>query len=85
MVVDLGAAQHIVEISLDWTTGPIPSATITTSTDGRAYGTPVTVPNGQRIRLPVDLTGRYLALTVPSWRPGQAALISLSIRPGSPR
>lgn len=86
MVVDLGAVHRIGEVGLEWTVaGLVPGSAISTSTDGRAYGTPATMPSGRRVRLPVERTARYLALAVAGWGAGHAALVSLSVRPGSPR
>lgn len=64
MVVDLGAAQDIAEVSLKWTHGRPPPHTVTYSLDGRTYGsTP---------------TGRYVAVST-GWRPGHASLQSVVV------
>nr|WP_238412554.1 discoidin domain-containing protein [Saccharothrix deserti] len=81
MVVDLGSTHRVGHVELTWTAAPVPRCTITTSTDGRTYGPPVTAPQHHRARVALDSTTRYIAVTTPTWRPGQAALTTIAIQP----
>ncbi|MFE9749874.1 discoidin domain-containing protein [Saccharothrix saharensis] len=80
MVVDLGADRRITRVDLTWTAGPVPECAISTSADGRTYGPATTAPRRRQAGLDVDVTARYVAVTTPGWRPGQAALTALAVR-----
>jgi hypothetical protein len=71
MVVDLGAIRQIGEVGLAWTPGARPAARVETSSDGVTYA-PLPTNGG---------TARYVAVVVPGWRPGRAALADLSVLP----
>jgi hypothetical protein len=81
MVVDLGASHALGSARLSWASGRVPGARIAVSDDGLAWREVATVPGGRpRAEVALEATARYVALAVPGWRPGDAALDSLEVR-----
>jgi hypothetical protein len=70
MVVDLGASYRIAGVTLRWTLGLPPAATIATSVDGRIYQP-----------LSPNVAARYVAVST-GWRTGQAVLTAVVVQPG---
>ena len=81
MVVDLGAVVAVGEVVLTWTAGVAPTATVTTSVDGRAYTPAAPVARGRRASVEVGTAARFVAVGT-GWRTGQARLASVVVRPG---
>ncbi|SFK29388.1 F5/8 type C domain-containing protein [Amycolatopsis sacchari] len=81
MVVDLGRSRPLREVVLTWAGGRLPAVALAVSDDGRTY-TPVPVPGRttRRTVVAVRATGRYLAVSTPDWRHGDAPLTSVSVR-----
>jgi hypothetical protein len=80
MVVDLGASLTFGTVALTWTPGRVRPCTVSVSDDGVTYtriGGGAGAGNSQT--LTVQATGRYLALAVTAWSPGDAGLASLSL------
>ncbi|MEV6609542.1 discoidin domain-containing protein [Kutzneria sp. NPDC051319] len=79
MVVDLGVPRAVSFVELAWTAGRIPVATVETSIDGRTYAAvPNPGPAGRTTTVPLQGPARYIAVHVPTWRPGDATLTRLS-------
>jgi hypothetical protein len=80
MVVDLGASLTFGTVALTWTPGRVRPCAVSVSDDGVTYtqiGSGAGAGNSQT--LTVHATGRYLALAVSAWSPGDAGLTSLSL------
>jgi hypothetical protein len=73
MVVDLGASMPLGTLTLAWTPGALRPTTVSVSTDGMTYQQVGTGAGA------LHVTGRYLALAVSAWSPGDAGLTSLSL------
>ncbi|MEW2544351.1 discoidin domain-containing protein [Streptomyces sp. NPDC047002] len=81
MVVDLGAALHVVEAAAVWTGGRVPEAAVAYSADGVTYTTAGRLRGrGRTATLRAPGTARYVALSVTGRRPHDARLVSLSVR-----
>lgn len=80
MVVDLGSDQPLGAIELTWTSGRPLAATVSTSTDGLSYREVARLRAGQR-RADLSGTARYVAVSVPGWRHGDAHLRHLVVEP----
>jgi hypothetical protein len=79
MVVDLGASLTFGTVALTWTPGRVRPCTVSVSADGLTY---TQIGGGANVQtLTVHATGRYLALAVSTWTPGDAGLTSLSLLP----
>jgi hypothetical protein len=76
MVVDLGVTVTVSDVRLTWSRGTVREFRLSSSTDGVSYASlPLLTP------VPV----RYLMVTVPGWRPGDAELIELVVLPAPDR
>jgi hypothetical protein len=73
MIVDLGASMPLGTLTLAWTPGVVRPTTVSVSTDGVTYQQVGTGAGA------LNTTGRYLALAVSAWSPGDAGLTSLSL------
>ncbi|MEW2167111.1 discoidin domain-containing protein [Streptomyces sp. NPDC007084] len=81
MVVDLGAEHPVREIRAEWTGGRVPGLTAELSADGLTYTQAGRLTGvGRSRRLATDGTARYVALATDAGRPGEARLISLTVR-----
>ncbi|GAA1367145.1 discoidin domain-containing protein [Streptomyces beijiangensis] len=77
MVVDLGAVRPLTGARVEWTGGRVPSAGVEFSSDGRSYESAGTL--SRRSTLTTAGSARYVALSVPQWRPGDARVVSFSL------
>jgi hypothetical protein len=80
MVVDLGAVVEVSAVGMAWTTGWVCPVRLESSTDGDTY-TPVDLlPQPARVSATaVDVSARYVAVSVVGWRPGDAELVTLTV------
>jgi hypothetical protein len=80
MVVDLGSVLEISAVGMAWTKGWVCPVRLESSTDGAVY-TPVDLlPRPARVSTTaVDVSARYVAVTVVGWRRGNAELAALTI------
>jgi hypothetical protein len=69
MVVDLGAAHALTAVALTWSRGRRRPVRVETSTDGLTYA-PAALPGA---------SGRYVAIVVTGWRPGDAELVEVAV------
>ncbi|MFE2375317.1 discoidin domain-containing protein [Streptomyces sp. NPDC059398] len=83
MVVDLGSVRRVSAVRAVWTGGRTPAAQAELSADGIGYRPAGRLSarsrHGHDSALTTDGSARYVALSVPGWRHGDAALVSLSI------
>jgi hypothetical protein len=80
MVVDLGSARALGAVTLRWTEGDAPAATVSVSDDGLDYRTVGTSDgHGPRATLAVDATARYVAVQVDGWKDGDPRLADLGV------
>jgi hypothetical protein len=77
MVVDLGASSQVGTVALTWAPGRTRTATVSVSDDGLTYRGVGTVSRGGTVA--AATTARYVAVTVPTWTPGDAGLTTLSV------
>ena len=75
MVVDLGVVVDVSDVRLTWSRGPLRSVRLSSSTDGLTYAP---------LALFTSVPLRFLMVTVPDWRPGDAELIELVALPTHP-
>ncbi|MFJ9030239.1 discoidin domain-containing protein [Streptomyces sp. NPDC102274] len=86
MVVDLGAQLPVGEVRVVWTGGHVPSATVEFSADGLTYEEAGRLRTRRReATLSTEITARYVALDIPSRRPRDARVVSLSVLGSSSR
>jgi hypothetical protein len=80
MVVDLGAVLEVSAVGMAWTKGWVCPVRLESSTDGDTY-TPVDLlPRPARVSTTaVDVSARYVAVSVVGWRPGDAELAGLTV------
>ncbi|WP_030968230.1 discoidin domain-containing protein [Streptomyces sp. NRRL S-1824] len=82
MVVDLGSPVAVQRIRAEWTHGRIPSAAVEFSSDGLAYQPGGTLRGrGSTASLDIQVTARYVALTVSRWNTRDARLTTLAVVP----
>jgi hypothetical protein len=80
MVVDLGRSRDVTLIKLSWTRGPRRPVRLSSSQDGLNYDLVAEVPRpGQSAASVVQISARYVAVTVTGWQPGDAELIEVAI------
>jgi hypothetical protein len=80
MVVDLGSARALGAVTLRWTAGDAPAATVSVSGDGLGYRTVgASDGHGPRATLAVDATARYVAVQVDGWQDGDPRLADLGV------
>lgn len=81
MVVDLGAPVRLRYVAMDWTAGPAPACAVSVSDDGLAWRPTGACRDAGRGRSGVafDDQARYVAVTVPDWRPPSASLAELHV------
>ncbi|HEV7979970.1 discoidin domain-containing protein [Amycolatopsis sp.] len=79
MVVDLGAVVAVGSVELDWTHGRVSSAVLEVSVDGRVYTDAANPAASRATRTPVNRQARFVAVRVPSWRPGDADLTRFTV------
>jgi hypothetical protein len=80
MVVDLGAVCDVSAVRLTWTDGWVCPARLESSADGLTYTSVNQLPEPARVgTTAVNLSARYLAVTVVGWRPGNAELAELAV------
>lgn len=79
LVVDLGATTDLSTLTPTWTPGRVRPFTAAVSTDGLAWTAAPAPAAGRGAPVPLHTAGRYVALDVADWAPGDAALVSLSV------
>ncbi|MEU7774868.1 discoidin domain-containing protein [Micromonospora taraxaci] len=78
MVIDLGSLRELASVRLTWTPGRRRPITVSTSADGLGYVPVASVPKPKpETTVTTRSSGRYLAVAVADWQPGDARLTSV--------
>jgi hypothetical protein len=80
MVVDLGAARAVKGVQVLWSSGVVRDASVAVSTDGLSYAEALGLAtNGRVSSRDVTATTRYVALSIPDWKPGDATVLTFTV------
>ncbi|MDG4783070.1 discoidin domain-containing protein [Micromonospora sp. WMMD961] len=75
LVIDLGSLHDLASVRLTWTPGRRRPITVATSADGLDYVAVASVPKPRpETTISTRASGRYVAIAVTDWRPGDARL-----------